>query len=215
MYGLLPADVSLIQREYDAKRTRVPTAPAATGAPAADAAAPAAPVPLTANDEPWADGIRRLEDGTPSENYSSSTVYEYFAQTGCAYQGTNAGTDPYTSRPRNNGQSWVSTHEPALAGLLSRVCSHTELRNVNPRDQRAREAAAAAAASGGSAAAAAAAAASSETAAAPAPAVTPGPTSAPTSAPTSSATPAPKTVGDVAPPNAAVGAGAVGVLRPA
>lgn len=112
MFGLSRQDNQLIEREYNTKKSQ----------------------PNTAQ---WADGPRLMPDGTtPSENYSSSTVYEYFAQTGCAFQGTNVGTDPYTGNTRNNGRSWVTANEPGLAGLLSRVCSDTELRNVNPTTAR-------------------------------------------------------------------------------
>lgn len=110
-YGLTSADSSLIQSEYNAKHGR------------------------DANEE-WADGPRKKMDDTPSENYCSSTVYEYFAQTGCAFQGTNTGADPYTQRPRNNGRAWVTTHEPGLTPLLTRICASTELTGVNPRDAR-------------------------------------------------------------------------------
>ena len=112
MFGLSRQDNQLIEREYNAKKSQP-------------------------NSVHWADGPRLMPDGvTPSENYASATVYEYFAQTGCAFQGTNTGTDPYTSNPRNNGRSWVTTNEPGLAGLLSRICSDSELRNVNPRAAR-------------------------------------------------------------------------------
>ncbi len=109
--GLSRQDQRLIQQAYDAKKSTPP-------------------------ETEWADGPRQNQTGSFSENYASSTVYEYFAQTGCAFQGTNRGTDPYTGRPRNNGRSWVTANEPELAGLLARVCSDSELQNVNPRDAR-------------------------------------------------------------------------------
>ena len=112
MFGLTKQDSQTIDKEYKAKKSM----PKATH---------------------WADGPRLMPDGvTESENYASSTVYEYFAQTGCAFQGTNTGTDPYTGNPRNNGRSWVTTNEPGLAGIYSRVCSDTELKDVNPTQAR-------------------------------------------------------------------------------
>ncbi len=179
-YGLSSADSQTIQTAYDAKKTEVPAAPPAVeGAPA--------PAPLTANDTEWADGIRRRLDGTASENYASSTVYEYFAQTGCAFQGTNTGVDPYTQRPRNNGRAWVLANEATLGPLLSKICSSTELTNVNPRDARAAAGAAAPAAAPATEAAAGA------RGGAPPP-------------------PAPTTIGQVAPPEAQATPTTVGVL---
>jgi len=150
-------------------------------------------------DTEWADGPRRLSDGSPSDNYSSTNEYEYFAQTGCAFQGTNNGTDPYTGRPRNNGRSWVTANDPGLASLLSKVCSTAELRDVNPREARARALATPAPAP------------------APAPApggATPAPsgaTPAPAPVPTPGSAPTP-TVGSLAPAGAQVGSGAVGAI---
>lgn len=112
MFGLSKQDNQLIQKEYDTKKSQP-------------------------NTTQWADGPRTLPDGTtPSENYSSSTVYEYFAQTGCAFQGTNTGIDPYTGNARNNGRSWVTANEPGLAGLLGKICSDSELKNINPTTAR-------------------------------------------------------------------------------
>lgn len=108
-YGLSKADSDAIWKLYNAKKS----------------------LPRTVE---WADGPRQLQDGTDSENYSSSTHYEYFAQTGCAYQGTNVGTDPYTSRPRNNGKKWVEDNEPGLASLYAKTCDSEELKRVNPRE---------------------------------------------------------------------------------
>jgi hypothetical protein len=110
-YGLTAADTTLIQTQYDAKRG-------------------------TGNDTEWADGPRKMPDNSPSENYASSTVYEYFAQTGCAFQGTNVGADCYTGRARNNGRGWVTTNEAGLAPLLTRICASQDLTGANPRDAR-------------------------------------------------------------------------------
>jgi hypothetical protein len=174
MYGLTARDNGKIQAAYDAKK----------GEPRATQ---------------WADGPRQLADGSDSENYASSTVYEYFAQTGCAFQGTNTGTDPYTSLPRNNGRSWVTTNEPVLSEVLGRVCSSSELRDVNPRG-RASGPASAGGAVAGSAAAATASAAPAATGAATAAAATAG------------ATPAPKTTPDEAALPTPVGSSAVGFI---
>lgn len=109
--GLNKTDHAKIQSEYDDKKKKP-------------------------KETEWADGPEMKKDDTFSVNYSSSTVYEYFAQTGCAFQGTNVGTDPYTSRDRNNGRSWVNANEPELAKILGKVCSDSELKNVNPRDAK-------------------------------------------------------------------------------
>ena len=88
---------------------------------------------------PWADGTR-MKDGTVTDNYSSVNEFEYLAQTGCAYQGTNAGTDPYTGQARNNGRQWVLDNEsPAIVALLEKMCGTTALTDVNPRDRKALE----------------------------------------------------------------------------
>ncbi|HRE89331.1 MAG TPA: hypothetical protein PK095_09335 [Myxococcota bacterium] len=109
--GLNSTDHAKIQSEYDEKKKQPDTTE-------------------------WADGPRLSKTNTHSENYASSTVFEYFAQTGCAFQGTNTGTDSYTGRPRNNGRSWVEENEPELAKILGKVCSDSELKNVNPRDAK-------------------------------------------------------------------------------
>ncbi|MFO0748192.1 MAG: hypothetical protein U1F43_21410 [Myxococcota bacterium] len=110
--GLNKTDHAKIQSEYDDKKKKP-------------------------KETEWADGPQMPKDAdTFSVNYASSTVFEYFAQTGCAFQGTNVGTDPYTSRDRNNGRSWVDKNEPELAKILSKVCSDSELKNVNPRDAK-------------------------------------------------------------------------------
>ncbi len=112
-YGLPATDSGLIKQLYDAKKSQP-------------------------NAVEWADGPRLDQSNNPMENYASSTVYEYFAQTGCAYQGTNKGTDPSTGRPRNNGKGWVETNEPGLAGLIARTCADEELKGVNPSDLKKR-----------------------------------------------------------------------------
>jgi hypothetical protein len=109
--GLNKTDHAKIQTEYDDKKKKP-------------------------KETEWADGPEMKKDDTFSVNYASSTVFEYFAQTGCAFQGTNVGTDPYTSRDRNNGRSWVEKNEPELAKILGKVCSDSELKNVNPRDAK-------------------------------------------------------------------------------
>ncbi|MGO4757757.1 hypothetical protein AB4212_55710, partial [Streptomyces sp. 2MCAF27] len=74
----------------------------------------------------WPDGIRRDLAGNPTDNYSSTSESAYFAQAVNAYLGLNAGTDPYTGRPRNNGAAWVREHEPALMPILRRLFGHYE-----------------------------------------------------------------------------------------
>ncbi|MGO4755782.1 hypothetical protein AB4212_45535, partial [Streptomyces sp. 2MCAF27] len=44
-------------------------------------------------DVEWPDGIRRDLNGVPTDNYSSTNEFEYFAQAVCAYLGVNAGRD--------------------------------------------------------------------------------------------------------------------------
>ncbi len=199
-YGLTRADSQLIDSEYRQKRTHVRTMDSGV-----DVESETEP---TLYDVPWADGIRRNLRGDPCDNYASSTVYEYFAQTGCAFQGTNAGNDDYTGRPRNNGRGWVQQHEPRLAGLLARVCSDETLRDINPRDARRAASQAPAPTSGTSGTSAPAPAGGTSAPAptsgtsAPAPA---GGTSAPAPAPTTN-----RTIGEVAPPSARVGDNAVG-----
>ncbi|MCT9084362.1 lonely Cys domain-containing protein [Streptomyces fulvoviolaceus] len=72
-------------------------------------------------DVEWPDGIRRNLAGKATDNYSSMNESEYFAQAVNAYLGSNAGTDEYTGRPRNNGAAWVRQHEPALLPILERL----------------------------------------------------------------------------------------------
>ena len=60
----------------------------------------------------------------PTNCYAASDEREYFAQCVNAYLGSNGGTDPYTQRPRNNGQTWLRVHEPAaLIALLDELFS--------------------------------------------------------------------------------------------
>ncbi|MFI1400755.1 lonely Cys domain-containing protein [Streptomyces sp. NPDC020681] len=72
-------------------------------------------------DTEWADGPRRNIEGALSENYSSLSPEEYFAQTTNAYLGANHGRDPLTGRERNNGADWVRAHEEPLVPLLQRL----------------------------------------------------------------------------------------------
>ncbi|NUP39429.1 MAG: lonely Cys domain-containing protein, partial [Streptomyces sp.] len=72
-------------------------------------------------DVEWPDGIRRDLYGNPADNYSSTDEFEYFAQAANAYLGVNAGRDPYTRRPRNNGTAWAREHEPMLLPILERL----------------------------------------------------------------------------------------------
>ncbi|NED89436.1 hypothetical protein G3I76_56360, partial [Streptomyces sp. SID11233] len=65
----------------------------------------------------WPDGSLYDDSGT-HRNYSSRDEFEYFAQLTNVYLSTNAGTDPYTGLPRNNGTKWVRKHEPKLLPLL-------------------------------------------------------------------------------------------------
>ncbi|WP_205630364.1 hypothetical protein, partial [Streptomyces albus] len=57
----------------------------------------------------------------PGANYSSRNEYEFFAQLSNAWLGVNAGTDPYTEAPRNNGASWVRENLPEIVPLLERI----------------------------------------------------------------------------------------------
>lgn len=69
-------------------------------------------------DESWPDGIRRDVLGNPVDNYSSTDVYEYFAQLSNVYFGVNAGLDKATRRKKPNGAEWVVDHEDGLRPLL-------------------------------------------------------------------------------------------------
>ncbi|MDQ0785004.1 hypothetical protein [Streptomyces sp. B3I8] len=68
----------------------------------------------------WPDGPRLNLRGVETENYSSRSPAEYFAQLTNAYLGTNTGHDPFTGQLRNNGTDAVRTHEPAQAHALMR-----------------------------------------------------------------------------------------------
>ncbi|WP_421673392.1 hypothetical protein, partial [Streptomyces albus] len=57
----------------------------------------------------------------PGPNYSSRNEDEFFAQLTNAWLGVNAGTDPYTEVPRNNGASWVRENLPEIVPLLERL----------------------------------------------------------------------------------------------
>ncbi|MET9018218.1 hypothetical protein ABZX74_46660 [Streptomyces olivaceoviridis] len=91
--GLLPADKQVVGDVYHAMRDR------GMGAQ-------------------WPDGSRTDGDGREADNYSSTSVEEFFAQLSNAWLGTNHGTDPQTGQRRNNGAAWVRTYVPALVPLL-------------------------------------------------------------------------------------------------
>ena len=56
--------------------------------------------------------------------YAAFDEFEYFAQCCNAYLGANGGTDPYTRRPRHNGEQWLRANEdPALMRLLDELFS--------------------------------------------------------------------------------------------
>ena len=56
--------------------------------------------------------------------YSAFDDREYFAQLVNAYLGANGGSDPYTGRPRNNGDAWVRANESAeMVQLLDELFS--------------------------------------------------------------------------------------------
>lgn len=96
----------------------------------------------------WVDGPRRKSVPLPrpklywvwkgsgytdfrySSNYELQDCYaafddrEYFAQCVNAYLGANGGNDPYTGRPRRNGQAWVRTNEEReMVRLLDELLS--------------------------------------------------------------------------------------------
>lgn len=56
--------------------------------------------------------------------YGAFDEYEYFAQAVSCYLGANGGTDPYTGRPRNNGEAWVRANEERpLVSLIDELFS--------------------------------------------------------------------------------------------
>jgi hypothetical protein len=56
--------------------------------------------------------------------YAAFDEREYFAQCVNAYLGANGGSDPYTARPRHNGEAWVRSNEdPAMVQLLDELFS--------------------------------------------------------------------------------------------
>jgi len=56
--------------------------------------------------------------------YAAFDEYEYFAQCVNAYLGANGGNDPYTGRPRHNGEPWIRTNEePEMVRLLDELFS--------------------------------------------------------------------------------------------
>ncbi|MFD4560726.1 protein-glutamine glutaminase family protein [Streptomyces sp. NPDC058469] len=96
-FGLTARDREGVEASFDAKRER-------------------------GKSEEWADGPRLfLADGTVVENYGSGAPGEHWVQTAVAYLGMNAGRDPHTGLPRNNGPAWVAQHEPGLLPLLQRL----------------------------------------------------------------------------------------------
>ncbi|MFD4843780.1 hypothetical protein ACFWP1_10785, partial [Streptomyces sp. NPDC058425] len=94
--GLTDTERELIRRVYDAKRA-------------------------AGHDVAWPDGVRRDLWGQDADNYSSTDVFEFFAQLSNAYVGTNHGVDAATGRARNNGAAWVRENEPELVPLLERL----------------------------------------------------------------------------------------------
>lgn len=80
--------------------------------------------------EEWVDGPRKIGNQTC---YAAQTVNEYFAQLSNAWLSTNAGTDPFTHRTRNNGKQWVLDHEPRMmSDLLERIYGNKALEDLNP-----------------------------------------------------------------------------------
>lgn len=83
-----------------------------------------------AESEQWVDGPRKVGN---QSCYASMTVWEYFAQLSNAWLGVNAGADPYTGKPRNNGRQWVEDHEPKMVtDILERVYGARSLEDLNP-----------------------------------------------------------------------------------
>ncbi len=75
--------------------------------------------------------------------YAAFDNREYFAQCVNAYLGANGGTDPYTGRPRHNGESWIRTNcEADMVRLLDTLFSagtthgyaHSDLQNTNVQE---------------------------------------------------------------------------------
>ncbi|MEU9396617.1 protein-glutamine glutaminase family protein [Streptomyces sp. NPDC048324] len=110
-HGLSQADRQAIDRAFAARRALGP-------------------------DASWPDGIRRDREGRVTDNYSSRDADEFFAQLSNVYLGANAGLDPFTGRPRENGARWVEENEPGLLPLLRRLygpaLQEGELGPVNP-----------------------------------------------------------------------------------
>ncbi len=83
----------------------------------------------------WPDGALYGHDADGSRtgpNYSSLNQYEFFAQLTNVYFMANAGTDPYTGLPRNNGgPDWVEKHHNRLHRLLVRLYGENP-RGTNP-----------------------------------------------------------------------------------
>jgi hypothetical protein len=83
-------------------------------------------------DTEWVDGKRRKMDNAPQDCYAAMNVNEYFAQCVNAWLGTNAGKDPYTQRPRQNGRQWLLDNEPKmLTDVLQSLFGSTEIKNAN------------------------------------------------------------------------------------
>ena len=69
----------------------------------------------------------------PMDNYSATSVYEYFAQLACAYLGANTGVDPYTNHPRQNSRAFIETNEPAeIVRLLHELFGDRATLDTNP-----------------------------------------------------------------------------------
>ena len=75
--------------------------------------------------------------------YAAFDEFEYFAQCANAYLGANGGTDPYTRRPRHNGEAWIrANEEPEMVRLLDELFSAgptnhygmAQLENTNVED---------------------------------------------------------------------------------
>jgi hypothetical protein len=125
-HGLEDADKTTITNGYNKKKTD--TDP--TGHPKE------AVKPL------WVDGPRvskadmalPADERSQKECYASRNEQEYFAQLSNAYLGTNAGTDPYTRQPRNNGRSWIAKNEPKeMLKLLDKVYKKKKVGKANPK----------------------------------------------------------------------------------
>jgi hypothetical protein len=83
-------------------------------------------------DTEWVDGKRRTMANAPQNCYAAMNAQEYFAQCVNGWLGTNAGKDPYTQRPRNNGKEWLLNNEPRmLTDVLQDLFGKAEIKNAN------------------------------------------------------------------------------------